>query len=175
MSQLLDDNHIPHIRLHSYDSIERDKFPTNLITHMITIERIPEYLFISAYFADIDQKPAYSYSFGTKEGVEKASIRDLVDFYFVQNWYIYRWLNFDYYQAWCRWFRRRRIPVLSMKTESLSTDVPHLLPTFLGIEEDTFLFDPKPSHVAKEGPNGWLYLQLRSAILKEYDQRRSIT
>jgi len=142
---------------------------------MITVERIPEYLFISAYFADIDQKPAYPYSFGTKEDVEKASIQELVDFYFVQNWSIYRWLNFDYYQAWCRWFRRRRIPVLSMKTESLSTDVPNLLSRFLGIEDSTFRFDPKPSHVAKEGPNGQFYLQLQSAILKEYDKRRLIT
>ena len=173
MSQLLNLNHIPHIRLHAYDSAERDKFPTHMITHMITIERIPEYLFISAYFADISQKPAYPYSFGTKEDVEKSSIQELVNFYFEQNWFIYRWLNFDYYQAWSRWFCRRKIPVLSMKTESLSTDVPNLLRTFLGIEDNAFRFDPKPSHVAKEGPNGLLYLELREAILKEYDQRRA--
>ena len=178
MSNLLEVNNVPHIRLHSYDTLERERIPADSVTHVITIERIPEYLFISAYFADIDQKPSYPYSFGTQEDVQHASISELVGFYFKQNWSIYRWLNFDYYRAWARWFRRRGIPVLSMKTESLCSDVPNLLPKFLGIDHDSaeihhqFRFDPKPSHVAVEGPNGALYLELREAILQEYEQRR---
>lgn len=172
MSQVLTDNKIPHIRLHSYDNIERETISTSIITHMITVERQPEHLFISAYFADIDKKPAYPYSFGTQIDAENASKQDLVDFYFEQNWFIYRWLNFDYYRAWSRWFRRRNIPVLCLKTETLSTDVPNLLPTFLRLNNDEFIFDPHPSHVAMEGPNGTLYKELRTAILNEYKRRR---
>lgn len=175
MSQILHNNNIPHIRLHSYDDLERSKFPTSSITHMITIERNPEDLYVSAYFADIDQKPAYDYSFGSKEDVTKASIQELVQFYFKQNWSIYRWLNFDYYRGWSRWFQKRGIPVLTLKTESLSTDLPKLLPSFIGMKKDSLQFDPKPSHVAKDGPDGSLYLNLQEAIRIGYQKRRTFS
>ncbi len=171
MSKILHDNNIRHARLHSYDYNERLKYSPESITHMITIERIPEHLYISAYFADIDKSQCYPYSFGDSESVAKATLSELVNYYFIQSWSIYTWLNFDYYKGWARWFQSRGILVLTLRTETLITTVPVILPTFLDIPHDCFIFDPQPSHVGHDAPNGQLYSELKKAILQEYTRR----
>lgn len=166
MSKILHDNNIPHARLHSYDENERLKYPTYMITHMITMERDQQSLYISAYFADIDKFGSYPYSYGN---TENATIQELVEHYFKQDWTRYRWLNYDYYRAWTRWFKNRNIPTLMLQTETLSTTIQQVLPEFLGIVN--LKIDPEPSHVGRDAPNGSLYIKLMDAITQEYNRQ----
>lgn len=173
LAKILEANGVPFVRLHAYDNVERNKYPPEIITHFITAERkVHLNLYISAYYADIHQAPHYPYAFASSEdAVNAAPTRDLVNHFFRQPWHTYRWLNYNYYRGWQRWFAARSVPTLTLHTESLSVDVEQLLPTFFKDHKKKWTFDPTPSHVTKDNPSGARYLELRKAITNEHERR----
>lgn len=167
VSKILADNSIPHVRLHAYDTIEQQKYDPSKVTHFITVRRQKQLdLYISAYYADIHQKPHYAYAYASSyDEVAAASMDKLVHHFFQQPWHSFRWLNFGYYQAWLNWFQRRGVPVLCLETESLSeTIAPAFKQLFRSIPDQQWNFDVRPSHVTGDDPNGLRYAELKKAI-----------
>lgn len=189
VSKVLSDNNVPHVRLHSYDADERAKYPPEQVTHFITVERecILD-LHISAYFADMHQgRQHYPYAFtDSLEKAVSAPMRDIVNHFFRQDWSAYRWLNYDYYRGWMRWFARRGVPSLTLYTEKLSENITHqaLAAAFSPAEEleeeehgphqsSKWIRDPKPCHVTSEhaAHGSMRYLAVKSAIRAEHTRR----
>lgn len=168
VGKILADNGVPHARLHAYDAVEQQKILPTAVTHFITVRRRRQLdLYISAYYADINQAPYYPYAYAaTADEVVAAPIETLVEHFKKQPWHSFRWLNFQYYDAWMRWFQRRGVPVLCLETESLSeTIAPAFQKLFAAAAPDkVWSIDTKPSHVTEETPNGSRYAELKKAI-----------
>ncbi len=167
LEQCLRDNSIRHIKLHSYDIDEQNEYPMDDITHVITIKRDPQKVYMSAFFEDISKINVYPYAYGTSDQVEKASIQDLINHYNAQEWEKYRWLNFDYYEKWIEIFKQHNKKTLILDCDSLSEEVNQKLPTFLGV---TMNLNLKPSHLGKNGEYGNRYETFKKIVLSANGQ-----
>jgi len=158
IEKCLSDNHIQHVKLHSYDIDEQKLYPIHQITHIITIKRNPKDLWKSAFFEDIDKIEHYPYAFGTSEEVEAATIDQLINHYCAQDWKRYRWLNFDYYKGWIEKFKAIGKPILILNCDNLSDQVAKKLPKFFDMNMKLNL---KPSHVGKDNTFGKKYQEFK--------------
>lgn len=179
VSKILADNGVSHARLHSYDADEREKYPPETVTHFITVERESILdLYISAYYADMHQGKSH-YPYAYTDSLEKAiasPMRDVVNHFFRQDWTSYRWLNYDYYRGWLRWFARRGVPSITLYTETLSSEeITHkaLAAAFASAHDGScWIADKRPCHVTSEHAHGGMrYVAVKAAIRAEHARR----